>query len=750
MRGIGVEDSGGVTSRHCSKVTIVTFDCILNMAALFKEKPEHIWNTISEDFPLNPSLRDRAVPLAGSKVPGYSPIYRNVYSQKELKSVPYPGITTLYDTFELCAANNGDKPAFGHRVQKEDGKFGEYVWQDYNTVQKRRNNLGSGLFFVLENNPYKTDSEAHKKLKYDPLSDESFVLTMFSHNRPEWALADLMSAAYSITNTALYDTLGPDTSKYILNLTECPVVLCSKDKVKVLVELKEKNPEALSNLICIVSMDDLTTDDAPLKNYCHDHNISLFDYKQVEKLGEINPLDPIPPKPETTFTITFTSGTTGANPKGVLLTHENAVAGVTFSLSAIPLPKLYPTFYSFLPLAHIYERLNLHFATALGAAIGYPQGRSPLTLLEDVQVLQPDILSLVPRVLTKLEAGIKAQTINNDENPILKSLFTKAINAKMELITNPANENTNPSHLLYDRVLGLLRKKMGMGKLVGFVTGAAPISPETVKFLKASLNCGLGQGYGMSETFSGIMASSIHETEASSCGPVCITTEVKTRDLPEMGYTSKDEGGPRGELLVRGPQIFREYYKNPEETAKSFDEEGWFHTGDVARIDARTGRTWIIDRVKNFFKLAQGEYVTPERIENTYLSCFPYLAQMFVHGDSLRTHLVGVVGVDPVSITSYIKGRHNETINDPADLVRFFGDPQRKRQLLIDMNASLGDKLQGFEKLHNIEVDIEPLSLEKNLITPTMKIKRPVCTKYFKQTLDKLYEEGSLIKGDKL
>ncbi|KAG5421416.1 hypothetical protein I9W82_000506 [Candida metapsilosis] len=720
------------------------------MAPLFKESTEHIWNTVSNGYPLDVNLTGKALPLPGTEQPGFSPIYRNAYSQKELYSVPYPGITTLYETFELSVANNGNKPCAGHRVKNADGTFGKYVWEDYKTIQKRRNNLGSGLFFVLQNNPYKTDSEAHQKLKYDPLSDDSFVLTIFSHNRPEWLIADLTSAAYCITNTALYDTLGPDTSKYILSLTECPVVLCSKDKIKTLVKLKEENPEELSNLICIVSMDDLTTEDASLKNYCHDHKISLFDYRQVEKLGENNPLAPIPPKPDTNFTITFTSGTTGAHPKGVLLTHENAVSGITFLFSAMAIPKSDPIMYSFLPLAHIYERQSIHFSTALGAAIGFPQGPSPLTLLEDIQVLEPSFLALVPRVLTKLEAGIKAQTVNNDEKPILKSLFTKAVNAKLTSQSDPANENTNPPHLLYDRVLALLRKKLGMKNLVGFVSGSAPISPETVKFLKASLNCGGGQGYGLSETFAGIMASSIYETEASSCGPVCVTSEVKTRDLPAMGYTSADEGGPRGELLVRGPQVFQGYYKNPEETSKCFDEEGWFYTGDVARIDAKTGRTYIIDRVKNFFKLAQGEYVTPERIENTYLSCFPYISQMFVHGDSLRTYLVGVVGLDPVAITQYIKNRHHETINDPADLVRFFQDPKRKRELLIDMNASVGNTLQGFEKLHNIEVDVEPLSVEKNLITPTMKIKRPICTKYFRETLDKLYEEGSLIKNDKL
>ena len=130
--------------------------------------------------------------------------------------------------------------------------------------------------------------------------------------------------------------------------------------------------------------------------------------------------------------------------------------------------------------------------------------------------------------------------------------------------------------------------------------------------MKAALNVGIMQGYGLSESFAGCMASSKFEPEAATCGATSITTEVKLKDLVEMGYTSKDEGGPRGELLLRGPQIFREYYKNPEETAKAIDEDGWFHTGDVAKINSK-GRISIIDRAKNFFKLAQGEYVTPEK-----------------------------------------------------------------------------------------------------------------------------------------
>ena len=585
-------------------------------------------------------------------------------------------------------------------------------------------------------------------MKYDPNSEKSFILTIFSHNRPEWALCDLASVAYSITNTALYDTLGPDTSKYILNLTESPIVICSKDKIRGLIDMKNKYPEELSNLITLVSMDDLTTEDSVLKNYGHENNITVFDIKQVEKLGEINQLDPIPPTPETEFTITFTSGTTCANPKGVVLTHKNGAAGVTF-LYCNFMGKENVRFYSFLPLAHIYERANIQFALSLGSAIGFPQGPSPLTLLEDVKALKPDLLALVPRVYTKLEAAIRAQTINNTEKPWLQSIFSTAINAKMEAHAKKENEHTNPRFLVYDRILGLLKKKIGFDNVITMTTGSAPIAPETIKFLKAAVNVGFAQGYGLSESFAGVMASSKYETESSSCGAISVTTEMKIRDIPEMGYSAHDKEGARGELLLRGPQIFKEYYKNPEETAKAVDEDGWFYTGDVACVDSE-GKVKIIDRVKNFFKLAQGEYVSPEKIESLYLSQFPYIAQLFVHGDSLQTFLVGVVGLDPTTIGTYIKNRFKDEIVNEADIIEFFKSPRNRKVLLDDMNKSIGKHLQGFEKLHNIDISFEPLTVEKNVITPTMKIRRPIAANYFKQEIENMYNEGSLIRNNNL
>ena len=717
------------------------------MSILLREPPEHIYHTIQKQN-LDANQISNTVAIPSSQEPGHSHIYRNAYNPKHLFSTPYPGIDTLYDTFELSAAVNADKPCLGSRIKNSDGTFGAYTFQTYHEIRERRNNLGSGIFYVLENNPYKTDSDTHKKLSYDSeKSKDSFVLTVYSHNRPEWALCDLTCVAYSITNTALYSTLGPETSEYILELTESPIVVCTKDKVLDLIKLKKNNPEKLRNLIAIISMDKLELEDNKLTSLAHENSISLFDMGQVEKLGSLNPLAPIPPKPDDVFTISFTSGTTGAAPKGVVLTHKNLVCGITVHVAGFGLVpgRIH---YSFLPLAHIYERVFLQYGLISGMKIGYPQGPLPTTLFEDIKVLEPTFLCLVPRVYTKLEAAIKAQTVDSDK-PLMKYLFTKAINNKLEL--QQQEDHVNPSNLAYDWLLNLLRKKIGMKNVELLVTGSAPLAEETYFFLRAALNLprGFHSGYGLTESVSGCSVSPGHANKFSS-GPIGVSTEMRLRDIPEMGYFAKDEVGPRGELLLRGPQIFPRYYKNPEETAKAFDENGWFCTGDVAHIDAATGRINIIDRVKNFFKLAQGEYVSTEKIEGLYLAQFPYISQLFVHGNSLQTYLVGVVGLDPTTIASYIKKRFHDKIEKEADILQFLNSPQNKKIMLQDMNKVIAKELQGFEKLHNITVSFEPLTVEKGVITPTMKIRRPIAAKYFQNEIDQMYEEGSLVKNGAL
>lgn len=718
------------------------------MSTLLKPSPEQICQNLRDKF-ADPKQFATSVPLADSKEPGYSHIYRNVYDPSTLATCPHPDLDTLHKIFEFSTSIYADEPFLGHRIKNPDGTFGEYTFETYKQIYKRRNDFGSGIYHVLENNPYKTSSKAHLKLKYDPSNKDPFILAVFSHNRPEWALCDVTTNSYGITNTALYSTLGPDTSRYILSVTDCPIIVTTKDKIKGIINLKKANTNDLTSLITIVSMDELTNEDESLRSFGHENNITVYSIKEVEKFGELNPLEPIAPTPDTIFTISFTSGTTGAEPKGVVLTNKILTSGITTHCTVLSFgPER--VHYSFLPLAHIYERMLLQFGILAGVKIGYPQGPLPTTLFEDVKYLQPTFLCLVPRVFTKIEAAIKAQTVENDANPKIKALFTDIVNKKLKL--QQEEEFTNPSYPEGDKVLAQLREKLGFGKIAFMNTGSAPLAEESYRFLQAVLNLpdGFRSGYGLTESASGVCISPAYANEFA-CGPISVTTEFRLRDIEEMGYTSQDENGPRGELLLRGPQIFPYYYKNPEETAKAIDKDGWFHTGDVAAISPKHGnRLQIIDRVKNFFKLSQGEYVSPEKIENVYLSQFPIISQLFAHGDSTESYLVGVVGIDKNLIDPYLMKRFKVKFDKAGDIFKFFENRNNRRTLLQDMNEAITGQLQGFEKLHNVFVDFEPLTLERGVITPTIKIRRPICARFFKDQIKSMYTEGSLIKGSNL
>ncbi|ODQ79765.1 hypothetical protein BABINDRAFT_171393 [Babjeviella inositovora NRRL Y-12698] len=707
------------------------------MPDIINPNTKYIQKVLSS-LPLPVAESGTAYQLPNSQEPGYSAVYRNSYvKDTPLYETVHPALNTVYASFENAAKIFADNPCLGRRIFRDKTQSFDdfYSWYTYAEVQKRKRNLGAGILSVVRNSEFRTT--AHK--------EDGFVVSIFSFNKVEWSLTDLACSAYSLANTALYDTLGPKTSQYILDLTESPIVVCSKDKIANLLELKKSF--GLKFLISIVSMDELyTAEDQVYYKQAKAAGVSLYDIHQVEKIGAESGISEKPPTPDTTYTISFTSGTTG-NPKGVVLSHRTAICGATFGLAHVDVPFGKARELIFLPLAHIYERLLIICGFTIGCAAGFPHSPSPLTLLEDIKVLQPTSLAAVPRVFTKIEAALKDQTILADG---FKGTLTRHIVGKrLGWMKNGFHGN----HFLYDRLLtNKLKGATGLDSAQMFVTGSAPISVETMSFLKAALNVGFVQGYGLTESFAGICISGAYEADVGTCGPIGVTCEMRLREVPEMGYTAKDEGGPRGELLLRGPQIFAEYFKNPEETAKSFDKDGWFLTGDVAKLDAK-GRITIIDRVKNFFKLAQGEYVTPERIENKYLSACTLLNQLYVHGDSLETYLVAVVGFDPVNTSKFLKANFQVDIleTDLAALQAALQDKKIRTKFLQTMNESVKDAgLVGFEKIHNIFCAVEPLSVEKELITPTMKIKRPNARKYFAKEFKALYKEASLVRDSKL
>ncbi|RCK55770.1 Long-chain-fatty-acid--CoA ligase 2 [Candida viswanathii] len=659
------------------------------------------------------------------KLLGFSEFYRNAATPNGIKLSLIKGLDTYHHIFESSAERYADDPCLAfHEYDYENSQHLErYATISYKEVRQRKDDFAAANYKLYDSD------------------NMSFIVTFYAANRVEWVLSDLACSSNSITSTALYDTLGPDTSKYILETTESPVIISSKDHIRDLIDLKKANPKELAALILIISMDPLKKSDQNLVHLAEANNIKLYDFSQVERTGAIFPHQTNAPNSETVFTITFTSGTTGANPKGVVLPQRCAASGMLAYSVMMPHHRGTREF-AFLPLAHIFERQMVASMFMFGGSSAMPRlGGTPLTLVEDLKLWKPTFMANVPRVFTKIEAGIKASTIDSTSS-LTRSLYERAIEAKR--VKQNKNDDSG-DHFIYDKLLiQRLRSAIGYDCLEFCVTGSAPIAPETIKFLKASLGIGFGQGYGSSESFAGMLfALPFKNSSVGTCGVISPTMEARLRELPDMGYMLNDKNGPRGELQLRGSQLFTRYYKNPEETAKSIDEDGWFSTGDVAEIGT-DGYFRIIDRVKNFYKLSQGEYVSPEKIESLYLSLNSSILQLFIHGDSTKSFLVGVVGLQPDVASKYVD------LSSGPNVVQVLNQPEFRKQLLLDLNLKVNGKLQGFEKLHNIFIDIEPLTLERNVVTPTMKLKRHFAAKFFKPQIEAMYAEGSIVKDYKL
>ena len=201
-----------------------------------------------------------------------------------------------------------------------------------------------------------------------------------------------------------------------------------------------------------------------------------------------------------------------------------------------------------------------------------------------------------------------------------------------------------------------------------------------------------------------------------------------------MNYSSKNDP-PTGEVCIRGNNVFIGYYKNPEKTAEDLDSDGWFHTGDIGRWNP-TGTLSIIDRKKNIFKLAQGEYVAAEHVEGQYIKCI-YVQQVFIYGDSFKAELVGIVVPDPDVLLKWA-GENGHAGDDLATLCA-------KKEVVEFIHAELNktakeNKLKGFEFAKAIHVEPEPFSAENELLTPTFKPKRPQLKNHYQPQIDALYE----------
>ncbi|KAN0072578.1 hypothetical protein V8E54_009507 [Elaphomyces granulatus] len=647
-----------------------------------------------------------SLPLPDSQKPGRSHVYRAWNTQKELLRSLDPKIGTLHDAFESTANRIPKSPCLGWRpYDPRTGSFGQFTWMDYRTVQRRRAAFGVGLV------------ELHKK---HGCTREKYGIGLWCQNRPEWQITDLACTSQSLYSVSIYDVLGPDIAEYIVNHADLHCVVASLPHIPTLLKLKPNLP----TLQFIISLDPIDSGELAghskrtiLESFAADQGISIYTIDEVERLGQSLNRPYNPPSPDDVVTINYTSGTTG-HPKGVILTHENAVAAATFAIIT-GRQSAGDTFASYLPLAHIFERMLEQGALWAGVRIGYYHGNI-LELVDDLKLLRPTGFASVPRLYTRFGNVIRSSTL---EQPGVKGALSRHIVAtKTANLKASPPEKATAQHALWDRLWGKkIATALGLERTRILVSGSAPLDPSLHDFLRVVLGKDIVQGYGLTESYAVATSQGTSDLSSGNCGSVALPVEACLISIPEMEYSVDDQPYPRGELLLRGHTIFRGYHKNPEETAKVMTDDGWFCTGDICVID-EMGRFKIIDRRKNVLKLAQGEYISPERLEGIILSEHSYLAQAYVHGDSLQTSLIAIFGIQPDTFAlfaSKVLGNEIKPVTTEG-LQSAMNHELIRKALLRDLDQTARKhKLSGFERIKNASLMMEPFSVENQLLTPT-------------------------------
>jgi long-chain acyl-CoA synthetase len=416
------------------------------------------------------------------------------------------------------------------------------------------------------------------------------------------------------------------------------------------------------------------------------------------------------------ITIIYTSGTTGI-PKGVMLTHENVIFDAYYGLQKLEALSMNETFLSFLPLSHILERTAGYYAPLMtGCHVAFSE--SVDKVVENMLEVKPTVMVSVPRLFEKIYARIYENV--HQASPLQRTIFHKAVEIGRKYISlryiNPGPVGMlGVKYRFFDwLVFRKIRKRFG-GNLKYFISGGAPLDKNINEFMWA-IGIPTFEGYGLTETSPAVTLNSPWKVRFGSVGTPLYETEVKL--------------AVDNELLVRGPQVMRGYYKAPEETEKAL-VDGWFHTGDIARID-EDGYVYIVDRKKEIIITSGGKNIAPQPLENE-LRMDKYISQAFVFGDR-KPYLVALL---TPNLERLLKMGHQEGLAylDVKELVA----NQRVHKRYAERVQLVNDKLPPYQTIKKFILLPREFSVEDGELTPTLKFKRKVIYNKYRDRIETLY-----------
>ncbi len=597
-------------------------------------------------------------------------------------SLPYRSIPQM---LQICAKQYADLPAISYK------KSGTYLSLNYQQFYTRVLMGARGL----------------RKAGMQP-GDK---VAIFSENRAGWVLADLGIQCALGVSVPIYATNTGAQAAYVINHSGSKIVfVSSRMQYDKLLAVRDQIPQ----VEFVVSFERFLGErNLPVYTLYQlseiSHPIKESEKQQIEEqVASIGPDDLI--------TIIYTSGTTG-QPKGVMLTQHNVAINAWYGLQRAGEIGMSGTFLSFLPLSHVLERSAGYYAVMMsGGHIAFADDVSKV--VENILEVKPTAMVSVPRLFEKIYSRIYENI--HLLSPAKRQMFHKAVEVGRQYVYLKYVER-QPTGLLgvkykiYDKLIfRKIRKRFG-GSLKFFISGGAPLD-KTINEFMWIIGLPVFEGYGLTETSPAVTLNSLDEVRFGSVGRPLAETEFKLAD--------------DGELLIKGPQVMRGYYRNEQATADAF-VDGWFKSGDIARID-EDGYIYIIDRKKEIIVTAGGKNIAPQPLENT-LKLDKYISQVYIHGDK-KPYLVAILTPNLERLIEFAHGHQIEYLG-VDDLV----ENKLIQQLFAERIDLFNENLPSYETIKKFVVLPREFSTEGGELTPTMKLKRKVIYTMYKDKIEQLY-----------